>query len=564
MGSLGELQPPTPVPSPHTLTSIRTGKLKPLGSLSVLSGIIKSPRKGPIYVSTLGLTDDEHDLTFHGGPDKAIHQYCPDHYALWRAMYPAPETAALFEPGGFGENLIVDGYNESNVCIGDVVRIGPARSSATGGQHGVLLQVSLPRQPCYKLNQRFGIKGFAGKTHELNRTGWYYRVLEEGWIEEGMEVRLMQRKHPKWTIEKIHHHVHRDVTNREEINEALQIDEMGKEAKRYLGTNIKKLDKAEEAKRNAGKRKIEVWKAYKVREKRRETQRILAIRLEAVDQAAEATPIKAGSHLRLKLPNNLIRAYSVVDGTVNSLGLGIALGEPSRGGSAFIHTSLQCGDVIHVGNITEGIPMVAGASNHLFIVGGIGITAFMALTKGFNEINYNYEIHYAVRSANDIPFKEILAAQGEHITIYDRTKSERMDIRSILATRKWNSHIYACGPSRMMDEVRRWATQLGIAEEVHYEAFQGDVGGDPFTVSVLGREGVLEVKEEETLLEVLKKAGLDVQSSCEVGNCGTCRVGIREGKVEHRGTGLREEEKRSWMLSCCSRALGHIVVELEE
>jgi MOSC domain-containing protein YiiM len=78
----------------------------------------------------------------------------------------------------------------------------------------VLLEVSLPRQPCFKLNTRFGIKNFAKRTHELNCTGWYYRVLREGWIEAGMEIRVLERKYPQWTIEMLLHHVHRNLTDR--------------------------------------------------------------------------------------------------------------------------------------------------------------------------------------------------------------------------------------------------------------------------------------------------------------------------------------------------------------
>ena len=73
---------------------------------------------------------------------------------------------------------------------------------------------------------------------------------------------------------------------------------------------------------------------------------------------------------------------------------------------------------------------------------------------------------------------------------------------------------------------------------------------------------VLEVKEEQTLLDVLREAGLEIGSSCEVGNCGTCKVMVCKGKVEHRGTGLMELEKASSMLSCVSRGIGKITIDL--
>jgi len=77
---------------------------------------------------------------------------CCTHYPTWQAEFPS--AALRFRPGGFGENLVFARMNERNVCIGDLVVVGPEG----GGEDGLLLQVSLPRQPCFKLNHRFGCK----------------------------------------------------------------------------------------------------------------------------------------------------------------------------------------------------------------------------------------------------------------------------------------------------------------------------------------------------------------------------------------------------------------------
>jgi MOSC domain-containing protein YiiM len=172
-------------------------------NLSITTGIYKTPRPSTerVFCSSTGLDSDEHDLTFHGGVDKAVHQYYPGHYSLWRSEYP---EASNFEVGGFGENLVSERMNERNVCIGDKIRIGE-----------VLLQVSLPRQPCFKLNHRFGLKGFASQTWKKSRTGWYYRVLEEGWMGVGDEIHLVERLWPRWTVERIQEYLHRDKNNLE-------------------------------------------------------------------------------------------------------------------------------------------------------------------------------------------------------------------------------------------------------------------------------------------------------------------------------------------------------------
>ncbi len=216
---MGADRPAPPLPSynppaPAPILSLRTSRLLPLGNLSITSGINKLPRRGLIPVSPLGLDADEHDLTFHGGPDKAIHQYCAGHYPFWQDQFSDTDVKSKFVPGGFGENLVVDGgWSEKTVCIGDIVWVGwPGQEVSSDdendgmeGASGALLEVSLPRQPCFKLNQRFGVKNFAPRTHKEAKTGWYYRVLRPGAIETGMEVRVVERRHPRWMIERCHY-----------------------------------------------------------------------------------------------------------------------------------------------------------------------------------------------------------------------------------------------------------------------------------------------------------------------------------------------------------------------
>jgi MOSC domain-containing protein YiiM/ferredoxin-NADP reductase len=554
MGSVANTNPEIPIPSPTKLVSLRTGKLAPFGPLSIQSGIIKSPRVGRIRVTKLGLTDDEHDLTFHGGPDKAIHQYDSSHYPLWRSLYPACES---FLPGGFGENLVADGFSETNICIGDRVRV-----CHLGDNEGALLEVSLPRQPCFKLNQRFGIKNFAPKTHELARTGWYYRVIEEGWIEEGMQIEIVERNWPRWTIERLHHFVHREQGAPEILDELVGIPEMGNECKSVFEKRIVKMNEDM-------KKKAEVWRRFRITRKKLETPRIMGFTFRCVDTLDKVEDVQPGSHVCVRLPNGLQRAYSVVGGTSECFELAIARDESSRGGSVYLHDQTKLGDLLSFGTITQSLSAASMASHHILIAGGIGITAFPAMMKRFEDINYNYELHYCVRSAEDVAFRKRMEELGDKVRIYDKSKGERLNVGRLLKERKWNSHVYICGPQRMIDGVLAAAKEVGMEDdEMHYETFKIDAGGDPFIVDVdvegeAGKKG-LNVGAEETLLQVLRKSGFEIGSSCEVGNCGTCRIGLKSGRVEHRGSALNEEEKGREVLSCVSRGVGHIIVEVPE
>lgn len=126
-----------------TLREIRTSRMRQFGP--VLSGIDKQVQDDYLQVTKLGLPDDEHDPTFHGGIDEALHQYCSDDYTFWHSLFPDEPMKSRFVPGGFGENLVADIFNETNVCIGDLVRIGPPDTSGTGGPDCCVLEVSLPR-----------------------------------------------------------------------------------------------------------------------------------------------------------------------------------------------------------------------------------------------------------------------------------------------------------------------------------------------------------------------------------------------------------------------------------
>lgn len=136
----------------------------------------------------VGLEGDEQgDLRVHGGVEKAIHHYPREHYAAWIAEL--GEHPLLMQAGAFGENFSTSGWSEADVCLGDRVRAGTA-----------LLEVSQGRMPCWKLNDRFEVAGMSLRVQESGRTGWYYRVLEEGVVAAGDILQLVERRHPDWSL----------------------------------------------------------------------------------------------------------------------------------------------------------------------------------------------------------------------------------------------------------------------------------------------------------------------------------------------------------------------------
>ncbi|WP_433884369.1 MOSC domain-containing protein [Pseudomonas vranovensis] len=173
------------------LQSVLTGRAVPFTRPGSSSAIAKMPRDGEVAVTELGLVGDEQgDLRVHGGVEKAIHHYPREHYAAWAAEL--GEHPLLQAPGAFGENLSTCGWTEQTVCLGDRFRAGSA-----------LLEISQGRMPCWKLNDRFGVKDLSLRVQQSGRTGWYYRVLEEGILAAGMNIELIERPHPQWSVARL-------------------------------------------------------------------------------------------------------------------------------------------------------------------------------------------------------------------------------------------------------------------------------------------------------------------------------------------------------------------------
>lgn len=460
--------------------------------------------------------------------------------------------------GGFGENIVTqnESMSEENVCIGDIYRLGK----------DVQIQVSEPRAPCFKLNHRFQVKDMSKRSQDARKTGWYYRVLKEGYIEAGDEMVLIERPHPQWTLISIQKFLYKDRKNVEVMKELSYMPELGEETREiFLGRLQRGYFREDNDRLIGGEENVLRWNPCRLVEKKRETPRISSFVFEAVTLSEQSTKVQPGSHIRVKLGGDgkLVRAYSVVGGNSNRFELGIALEPESRGGSKYLHEKVKVGDVLPFSEMKSDFPLEEDADNHILIAGGIGITAFLASAYSMKQRNIKYKLLYAVRSSEDVAFSSQLESFGNNVKVLNGSKGQRLNVLEVLGKADSRTHIYVCGPERLLEAVKSAATSLNLPQSnVHFEAFTASTSGDPFSVELEKSEKTLEVKEEETLLDILRDAGFDVESSCEVGNCGTCRVGVRSGRVEHRGTGLLDDEKEGYMLSCVSRGIGKIVLDL--
>ena len=165
------------------------------------TGFFKKSTDQSIWLGTLNLTGDgQADLINHGGKDKAVNVYPHEHYSYWG------QTLGLtnLPMGGFGENFTIQGLLEQQVCIGDIFQLGKA-----------IVQISQPRQPCWKLARYWRIKDLAVQVQETGRTGWYFRVLKEGPVQAGKNLVLQERAYPRWTVSTANQVMHHLVKDRQ-------------------------------------------------------------------------------------------------------------------------------------------------------------------------------------------------------------------------------------------------------------------------------------------------------------------------------------------------------------
>lgn len=150
------------------------------------TGFFKTPVAGHVWLAHENLAGDgQGDTKNHGGPDKAVLAYAATHYAAWRAELARPDLPY----GAFAENFTIEGLDEERVCIGDLFEVGEA-----------LVQVSQPRQPCWKISARWHLPDLTARVEASGRTGWYLRVLREGNVAANDAVSLLERPHAEWTV----------------------------------------------------------------------------------------------------------------------------------------------------------------------------------------------------------------------------------------------------------------------------------------------------------------------------------------------------------------------------
>jgi len=285
---------------------------------------------------------------------------------------------------------------------------------------------------------------------------------------------------------------------------------------------------------------------------------------ELVDPRGRDLPrFAAGAHIDLRL-GKLLRQYSLCNDPAERRRYSIAVlrEEESRGGSRYMHETVRVGDLVEVSLPRNNFPLDAAAERHLLIAGGIGIAPIMSMVAELRGRRADFQLHYCARSPERTAFRDDLAplaSEGRVRFHHDGGDPARgLDIAAALRDPPPGTHLYYCGPASLMAAAAEAAAEWP-AGTVHCEYFTAPPAGSvvedqPFRVKLARRGVEYEVQVGETIVGVLRRHGIAVPTSCELGYCGACVTRYLEGEPDHRDQVLREYGRDRYVLICCARS----------
>ncbi|QRP50655.1 PDR/VanB family oxidoreductase [Amycolatopsis sp. FDAARGOS 1241] len=275
-----------------------------------------------------------------------------------------------------------------------------------------------------------------------------------------------------------------------------------------------------------------------------------------------------GAHLDLKLPSGLGRQYSLCGDPAERRHYDVAvrLETDGRGGSAEIHGTALVGKTLVVNHVRNHFPLDT-ADSYLLIAGGIGVTPLVPMARELAARGADWSAVYCGHGADTMAFREELTrVGGDRVSFVDTAVAPRPDLKELIGSLAPGAVVYCCGPAGLLDAVTEICEAAGVrCETEHFSAATPDPDTAP------GDEVELELREsgitvvadaDTTLLQAIRDAGIDVESDCEEGYCGTCETRVLEGTPDHRDVVLSKAERAAGktFFPCVSRACGRKLV----
>ena len=273
-----------------------------------------------------------------------------------------------------------------------------------------------------------------------------------------------------------------------------------------------------------------------------------------------------GSHTNIKVTikgEPAIRTYTVLPSAAGTLRIAVKLHPNSRGGSAFVW-QLQPGDETEMTEPENRFELSWRASHYLLIAGGIGITPIYGMAKALAARGQSMRLIYGAKSRGQMAFAgELSDSLGAGLQTYSQDDGENFDLEQEFAALPADAEAYICGPHGLLEAARNlWQKSGRPMSRLRFEVF-GDSGRfieQPFDVEVANTGRCVTVRADQTMLDALLEAGVDMIYDCRRGECGLCAVSIVEASavVDHRDVFFSAEERHEAqkMCACVSRLCG--------
>lgn len=269
----------------------------------------------------------------------------------------------------------------------------------------------------------------------------------------------------------------------------------------------------------------------------------------------------AGAHIEFDLGDAGKPCYSLVDwpDACDDYTIAVQREEAGDGGSKAMHR-LSVGQVVEVALPKNNFELIGGDEPILLLAGGIGITPLISMATQLQNQGRAFELHYSARNATRMAFAETLEKAFDQSVFLYYDDANPLDLVTLMNTQAVNTVVYLCGPRGMIDAARNTAIEAGIDEaSIHIELFSSaetQDGDTAFEVEVSNTGQIINVAANQSIIEALESAGIDVMYDCQRGDCGICQCDVISGTPDHRDVVLSDEEKASGkvMQICVSRA----------
>lgn len=275
----------------------------------------------------------------------------------------------------------------------------------------------------------------------------------------------------------------------------------------------------------------------------------------------------AGAHVDLRMPDGRVRQYSLCGDPEDRSKYEIAIQREAtgRGGSIWAHETIREGSEVHISAPRNNLPLSQSGERYILIAGGIGITPLVSMARTLNRWGKDFTLHYCARSVLKAPLlDELRDICGPSLQCWFSESGPRFD-PSVLGVYHDSKHVYICGPQRLLDAVQS-AVSEWPEDHVHGEVFQMTVDEnfkpEPFEATVQSTGQRFLVPADKSLLDVLRENDFIMPSSCEMGVCGSCECGYRDGIVLHRDKVLPTSKRQDRLMLCVSRARVSVTLDL--